>query len=117
MKQLQQAVGKTSLKNTFTRMTRDDDKSEEVLNELIRQCQERRNIDEDYKRNGYNLDFIRYKVLKLLPKNIDVQSYEKNTRKLIDDNVSSASDSAFESSNDDLFHFATQESYSPFFNS
>lgn len=114
---IKQQIGKASVKNTFTRVMRED-KSEALADKLIRQCKERRKEDEEYSRNGYHSDYVRYKYLKLLPEENEEQinkqkSPEHNFPEFHDDDRLYINDATLGNIKDDPF--PTQESYSSFF--
>lgn len=109
-----------SLKNVFTRITCDKKQSEANADELMKQCQERLKTDPNYGMNNYEMDFIRYKVLKLLPENRDTKPNDTSLMTDDEDDQLFMNGSAFANTNDDSINFTTPtrdfSSSSRFFN-
>lgn len=51
----------------FTRITCDKKETEARADELMEQCDRRLKTDPNYGQNEYHLDYVRLKILKLLP--------------------------------------------------
>lgn len=90
-------------------MPRLDGKPEVDFNEIMEKCAQRINSDPNYKKRDYDLDYIRYKILKIQPEKM-------NKQKIPDENDSMFSDNdenfALEMDN---FNFATPVSRTQFF--
>lgn len=104
-----QSFGKVSSKNIFARVPRSDGKSEKDFGEIMEKCAQRLKTDANYKKKDYDLDYIRYKILKLQPEKM-------NKTKISDENDSifSENDEHFALEMDN-FNFATQDSRTQFF--
>lgn len=104
-----QSFGKASSKNVFARVPRSDGKPEVDVDEIMEKCAQRLKTDANYKTRDYDLDYIRYKILKIQPEKM-------NKAKIPDENDSmfSENDEHFALETDN-FNFATQESRTQFF--
>lgn len=131
-----QAIEKLALKNVFAHVSRVDAKPEVNADQIIRKCRELLKTDTNYKQQDFDLDFIRYKVLRFTPekkaepqpKNESPESFLFNDGGFISDFDSpTVSDCDFDNNKkrlnfDDLSmmyfsqDFATQESFSSFSN-
>lgn len=95
-------------------MSRSDVKSDVDFDEIMRKCGERLKTDENYKKNDYDLDFIRYKILKKEPeKESAVQMSDENQFQFNDNDF----DDSFSTISGSQFNFATPESNTSFFTS
>lgn len=64
-----QPVEKFSSKNAILRLDRSVDKPEVDFDEIIRQRKVKLKIDVNYKQQDFDMDYIRYKILKIAPEN------------------------------------------------
>lgn len=65
----QQTVGKASSKTVFSRIIRYDPKPDFDADAALRKCKERLKTDANYKKQDYDIDYCRLKILKLTPSN------------------------------------------------
>lgn len=109
-----QSFGKTSSKQVLARVSRSDVKSDVDFDEIMRKCGERLKTDENYKKSDYDLDFIRYKILKKAPeKESPIQMCDENQFTFNDNDF----DDSFSTTSGSQFNFATPESRTSFFTS
>ncbi|XP_055297358.1 probable ATP-dependent DNA helicase HFM1 [Sitodiplosis mosellana] len=99
----QQKVGKTSLKQVFTRITRNEPKPDVDADMMLEQCKERLKTDANYNEHDFARDFCKYKILKLAPPNPQLNDEEDTMFPDLDELTHVSYD-------DNTFNFATPSS-------